>query len=160
MAPVTAYGNGITVLVGAQSVSFGADLGRYYDIPSGPGISVLVGLDLGVPIDIRAGRRTATEGGGGDVTYEWIELGPRFVLGQEGGSIHPDWFFGVGSYDLKIGALEFDKAVGGYMGLGIEEVVSEKFLGRIEAKGVYWKSDTYQTDAPSLNVSLLFGFKF
>ena len=161
LIPVTAAADGFTVLVGAQTVSFGADLGEYYDIPPGPGIALLVGLDIGFPVDFRAGRRTATEGGTGrDVTYTWLEFGPRFKLCKEGSSICGDWFFGAGSYDLELDSLEFDTAPGAYIGLGIQESVSEKYVGRFEVKGVYWKSDTFNTDAPSVNVSLLVGFEF
>lgn len=161
MVPATALAGGISVLVGAQTVSFGGDLGEYYDIPPGPGIAVLVGLDLGVHVDIRAGRRTTTEGGSGrDVTYEWIEFGPRFVMGKEGATIRPDLFLGVGSYDFKLDDFEFDTAPGGYIGMGIEESVSDKYIGRLEVKAVYWKSDTSNTDGASLNMSLLFGFTF
>ncbi len=161
LAPATVLAGGVSVLVGAQSVSFGADLGEYYDIPPGPGMAVLVGLDLGIQVDIRAGRRTTTEGGSGrDVTYEWIEFGPRFVMGKEGASVRPDLFLGVGSYDFKLDDFEFDTALGGYIGMGIEESVSDRYIGRLEVKGVFWKSDTFQTDGASLNLSLLFGFKF
>jgi len=161
LAPATALAGGTSVLVGAQSVSFGADLGEYYDIPSGAGVTALVGLDVGFPIDIRVGRRTATEGGtGNDITYEWIELGPRFRLCKEGASTCGDWFAGVGFYDFKLGALEFDTALGGYIGMGVEEIVSDKYIGRFEIKGVYWNSDTFTTDGAALNMSLLFGFKF
>jgi hypothetical protein len=69
-------------------------------------------------------------------------------------------FVGVGSYDFKLDDFEFDTALGGYAGIGIEEAVSEKFLGRVEVKGVFWKSDTFATDGPSLNLALLFGYKF
>jgi hypothetical protein len=161
LAPVTVLAGGVSVLVGAQSVSFGADLGEYYDIPPGTGVTALVGLDIGFPIDIRVGRRTTTEGGTGrDVTYEWIELGPRFKLCQEGASICGDWFLGVGSYDLKLDDLEFDTAPGAYLGMGVEEIISDKYIGRFEVKGVYWNSDTFTTDGASLNVALFFGFKF
>jgi hypothetical protein len=161
LIPVTAAAGGVTVLVGSQSVSFGADLGEYYDIPPGPGATVLVGLDIGFPVDFRVGRRTATEGGAGrDVTYTWLEFGPRFKLCKEGASICGDWFVGAGSYDLELGDLEFDTAAGAFMGMGIQETVSDKYVGRLEVKGVYWKSDTFNTDAPSLNISLLVGIEF
>jgi len=161
LVPAPAFADGVTILVGAQTVSFGADLGEYYDIPVGVGYTVLVGLDLGIPIDIRAGRRTATEGDSkADVTYQWIELGPRVFLGSEDAKIRGDLFLGVGSYDLEFDDFEFDTAPGGYIGMGVEEVVSDKFIGRLEIKGVYWKSDTFNTDGASFNTSLLFGFKF
>jgi hypothetical protein len=161
LVPASVNAGGTSVLVGAQTVSFGADLSKYYDISPGPGITLLAAFDVGIPMDFRVGRRTADEGNtGGDVTYQWIELGPRFPLGVEGTSIQPDWFFGIGSYDLEIGDLEFDTAMGGYLGMGVEETLSERYLGRIEAKAVFWKSDTFNTDGPSLNLSLLFGVNF
>jgi hypothetical protein len=161
LAPATVLADGVSVMVGAQSVSFGGDLGKYYDIPAGAGITLLVGLDMGIPVDIRVGRRATTEGiSGADVTYQWIEFGPRFVLGREDAQIRADLFVGVGSYDFKLDDFEFDTALGGYAGLGIEEAVSEKFIGRVEVKGVFWKSDTFFTDSPSFNLALLFGYKF
>ncbi len=161
LAPATVLAEGVSVLAGFNSVSFGGDLGEYYDIPPGAGFTLLVGLDLGIPIDIRVGRRTATEGNSGrDMTYQWIELGPRFVLGREDADIRGDLFLGVGSYDFKRGDTEFDTAIGGYAGLGVEETVSEKFLGRVEVKAVSWKSDTFNTDGASLNLGLFFGYKF
>jgi hypothetical protein len=161
LAPATVLAEGVTVMAGMQSVSFGADLGEYYDIPPGAGFTLLVGLDMGIPVDIRVGRRKATEGSSGaDTTYQWIELGPRFFLGREDADIRGDFFLGVGSYDLKLDDFEFDTAPGGYVGMGVEEIVSEHFVGRIEVKGVYWKSDTFSTDGASLNVALLFGYKF
>ena len=161
LAPATALADGVTVMVGAQSVSFGGDLGKYYDIPPGVGFTLLVGLDVGIPVDIRVGTRAATEeNSGADVTYQWIEFGPRFVLGREDAEIRADFFLGVGSYDFKLDDFEFDTAIGGYAGLGVEETVSEKFLGRIEVKAVSWKSDTLSTDGASLNLGLFFGYKF
>ena len=59
-----------------------------------------------------------------------------------------------------MGAVDFDTALGGYIGMGIEEFVSDKYLGRIEVKSVFWKSDTFFTDGASLNIALLFGYKF
>jgi hypothetical protein len=161
LVPVTALAGGVTVLVGAQSVSFGADIGEYYDVPPGPGGAVLVGLDLGIPLDFRAGRRTATDGGpsNSEVTYDWLEFGPRFVFGDEDSSVRGDWFLGVGSYDFTWGGIEFDTAPGAYMGIGIEETVSNNFVGRVEIKAVYWQSDTFTTDGASLNMALYFGFK-
>ena len=161
LAPATVLAEGVSVMAGMQSVSFGADLGEYYDISPGAGFTLLVGLDMGIQVDIRVGRRTATEGNSGaDMTYQWIELGPRFVLGREDADIRGDLFLGVGSYDFKLDDFEFDTALGGYVGMGVEEAVSEKFIGRIEIKGVYWKSDTFNTDGASLNLALLFGYKF
>ena len=161
LAPATVLADGVSVMVGAQSVSFGADLGEYYDIPPGAGFTLLVGLDVGIPLDIRLGRRSATEGiSGADMTYQWIELGPRFVLGREDAEIRGDIFLGIGSYDLELDDFEFDTAPGGYVGMGVEETVSEKFIGRVEVKGVFWKSDTFSTDGASLNLALFFGYKF
>ena len=161
LVPSAVFAGDVAVLVGGQSVSFGADLGKYYDIDPGIGISLMVALDLGMPVDVRVGRRTATDGAsGGDVIYQWIEFGPRFTLGVEGTSIQPDWFVGVGAYDLEINSVEFDTAIGGYLGMGVEETISEKYVGRVEDKSVLWKSDTHQTDGASLNISLLFGVKF
>jgi len=161
LVPVAVHAESFSVLIGAQTVSFGADLGKYYDISPGPGPALLIGFNVGVPIDIRFGRRVTTEGNSGDdLTYQWIEVGPHFALGQKGADLQPDLFFGVGSYDLEIGALEFDPAIGGYLGLGIEEVISEKYLGRIEIKSAIWKSDTGTTDAASLNLALFFGTQF
>ena len=161
LAPATVLAEGVSVMAGMQSVSFGADLGEYYDIPPGAGFTLLVGLDMGMQVDIRVGRSTATEGNSGaDATYQWIEFGPRFVLGREDADIRGDLFLGVGSYDFKLDDFEFDTALGGYVGLGVEETVSEKFLGRVEVKAVTWKSDTFNTDGVSLNMALLFGYKF
>lgn len=161
LIPATASADFVKVLVGAQSVSFGADIGEYYNVPPGPGGAVLVGLDLGIPVDFRASRRTVKEDGTGrEVTYDSLEAGLRFPMGKKGSSIRPDWFLGVGSYDLEIGPIEFDTAPGGYLGIGIEEVVSDKYIGRIEVKGVYWKSDTFNTDGAVLNLALYFGFQF
>lgn len=160
LIPATASAEFLSVLVGAQTVSFGADLGEYYDIPAGAGGALLVGLDLGIPLDFRVGRRTATEGASGsEVTYDWLEAGLRLPMGKEGSTIRPDWFFGVGSYDLQLGSFEFDTAPGGYLGIGIEEVVSDKYIGRFEVKGVYWKSDTFNTDGAALNLALYFGIQ-
>jgi hypothetical protein len=161
LVPVTAYASGPSVLLGVQSVSFGGDLGEYYDIPPGLGVGVIVGFDTSIPIDIRIGQLTGKEEfSNDDLTYQWIELGSRVVLGVEGNTIQPDWFFGLGSYSLEIGDLDFDPAIGGYMGIGIEETIGGKYVGRVEAKGVFWKSDTRQTDGPSLNVSFLLGYQF
>jgi hypothetical protein len=160
LVPATVFAGDVSVLIGPQTVSFGADMGEYYDIPTGTGYTLLVGLDLGMPLDVRVGRRTATDGNGGaDITYQWIEFGPRFVIGEKTASIRGDLFLGVGSYDLERDSFEYDTALGGYIGMGVEEQVSGKFMGRIEAKAVYWKSDTYNTDGATLNIALLFGFK-
>lgn len=161
MVPAPAFADAITILVGPQTVSFGGDLAEYYDISPGLGGEFLVGLRLPFPIDFRIGRRNATEGNSGsDVTYDWIEVGTRFRLGREGVYTSGDWFVGVGSYDLTIGGLEFETAPGGFIGMGVEQTVSDGFVGRLEVKGVYWQSDTFTTDAPSLNLSLLFGVTF
>ena len=161
LAPATALAGGLSVLAGFQSVSFGADLGEYYDLPAGLAPAIIVGLDLGFPIDINLGQRKTDEGNSGqEAIYTWMEIGPRFLMGREGASIRPDFFVGVGSYDLEIGSLTFDTAMGGYAGFGVEEFASEKWSGRFQVKGVYWKSDTYNTDAAVLNVALLFGYHF
>jgi hypothetical protein len=161
MAPATVHAEGTTVMIGPQSVSFGADLGKYYDIPPGPGISVLVGFDVGIPLDIRAGARNTTEGNSGSkLKYQWIELGPRWTFTQEGASVKGDWFLGVGSYKLDIGSVDFDRAIGQYIGMGVEEAVSDKYVGRVEIKGAVWKSDTRKTDAAVLNIALTFGVNF
>ncbi len=161
LVPAAVHAEGTTVMIGAQSVSFGSDVGEFFDVPPGPGIALLVGLDVGVPIDLRAGVRNATEGNsGGDVKYQWIEVGPRFVFGVEGATIRPDCFLGVGSYDLEIGDVKYDTAIGGYIGLGIEESISDKYLGRIEVKTAVWKSDTNSLDAASINIALFFGVSF
>ena len=161
LVPATVLAGGVSVLVGAQSVNFRADVEEYYDISPGVGPAVLIGLDLGVLVDLRAARReTEEDGTGRDVTYDALEAGLRFPWGREGSNIRPDWFVGVGSYDLEIGPLEFDTAPGGYLGLGVEEVISDKFIGRIEVKGVYWKSDTFNTDGAILNMALYFGIQF
>ena len=161
LAPAPIFADPITILVGPQTVSFGADVGEFYDIDPGLGGEILVGLKLPFPIDFRVGRRNATEGNSGsDVTYDWIEVGTRFRLGREGVYTSGDWFVGVGSYDLTIGGLEFETAPGGFIGMGVEQTVSDMFVGRLEVKGVYWQSDTFTTDGASLNLSLLFGFTF
>jgi hypothetical protein len=161
LVPATVHAEGTTVMIGAQSVSFGADVGEHFDVPPGPGIALLVGLDVGFPLDLRAGVRNATEENvGGDVKYQWIEVGPRFVLGVEGATIRPDWFFGIGSYDLEMNNVEYDTAIGGYAGLGIEEYISDKYLGRVEVKSSIWKSDTNSLNAATINISLYFGVSF
>ena len=161
LIPVAAHASGPSVLFGVQSVSFGGDLGEYYDIPPGLGMGLIVGFDTAIPVDLRIGTLSETEeNSNDDVTYQWIELGSKLILGVRGKSIQPDWFFGVGSYTLEIGSEDFDPALGGYMGVGIQETIGGKYMGRVEVKGVFWKSDTGQTDAPSLNVSFLFGYQF
>ena len=161
LVPATVHAEGTTVMIGAQSVSFGGDVGEFFDVPPGPGIAFLVSLDVGIPIDLRAGVRNATEeNAGGDVKYQWIEVGPRFVVGVEGATIRPDWFFGIGSYDLEMNDVDYDTAIGGYVGLGIEESVSDRYVGRVEVKGAVWKSDPNNLDVATLNISLFFGVNF
>jgi hypothetical protein len=164
LAPAPAFADFITVLVGPQTVGFGSDVGDYYDVPSGIGIGFLVGLELPFPLDLRFGRRTTTEGSNGldgsDVIYEWLEVGTRFRLGTPGETTKGDWFVGLGAYDIELRGLEFDTAPGAFIGMGVEQTVSDSFVGRFEVKGVYWKSETFQTEATTLNVSLLFGFTF
>lgn len=160
LIPAYALADGVTFLIGFQSVSFGGDIGEYYDVPPGPGLAAMVNFDLGIPLDIRVGQRNATERGTRrDVKYQWVEFGPRYRFGQEDASIRPDVFAGIGSYNLEIGSINFDRATGAYAGFGVEEAASEKFVGRFEVKSVYWKSDTFNTDGPSLNLGLFFGFK-
>jgi hypothetical protein len=160
LVPVAAHASGPSVLAGVQSVSFGGDLGEYYNIPPGLGMGIIVGFDTVIPVDLRIGMLSGTEeNSNDDLTYQWIELGSRVYLGVRGTSIQPDWFIGVGSYSLEIGSKDFDMALGAYTGVGIEEAM-EKWIGRVEVKGVFWKSDTGNTDAPSLNVSFLLGYQF
>ncbi len=164
LAPATALADGLSVMVGAESVSFGADLGEYYDIPIGPGVVAIVSIPylfFGAPLDITVGQMIADEGNSGlEATYQWIEAGPRFIYGNEDDTIRPDIFAGVGSYDLEIGDFAFDTATGGYLGFGFTDKPSKHFTGRLQFKGVYWKSDTGLTDAASLNISLLFGYSY
>lgn len=161
LVPAVGHAEGNTLMLGVQSVSFGADLGNYYDISPGVGVTLLYAFDAGIPFDLRYGVRKTTEGiSNDDLKYQWIEFGPRFGMGVRGTSLQPDWFLGIGSYDLEIGDKKFDAALGAYIGLGIEETMSEKFVGRIEIKSVYWRSDTGNTDGASLNLSLLYGFRF
>ncbi|UCG37944.1 MAG: hypothetical protein JSV00_07005 [bacterium] len=160
-----ALAEGLSVMAGFQTVSFGADLerGKYYDLPAGPGLVVNIGLPtfLGFPLDVSLGQREMNEGNtGADTTYRWLEAGPRFLFGSKSSRVRPDFFFGVGTYDLEIGSLEFDTGAGGYAGFGFEDYTSDNFSGRFQAKGVYWKSDTFNTDAASLNFALTFGYHF
>jgi len=164
LAPATAMADGLSVMVGAESVSFGADLGEYYDLPTGLGVVAIVSIPkllLGTPLDISIGQRIVDEENSGlEATYQWIEAGPRFIFGNDGDKIRPDIFLGVGTYDLEIGDFEFDTATGGYIGFGWEDKATEHLSGRLQVKGVYWKSDTFETDGTSLNISLLFGYTF
>lgn len=161
LVPGSALAEGVTLLAGLQSVSFGGDIGQYYDVPPGPGLGVLASLNVGFPVDVRFGQRKTDENKTGrNVKYQWIEVGPRFRFGQEDASIRPDFFLGAGSYDLEIGNISFDKATGVYGGFGVEQVTPSKFTGRFEVKTVYWNSKTYNTDGASLNLSLLFGYQF
>lgn len=160
---VQVHAEGLSLLAGFQTVSFGGDLSKYYDIPSGPGIVLNLGLPsvVGMPIDITVGQRSADERGSGrDVKYSWVEAGPRFLLGREGGRIRPEIVAGGGFYNLEIGDQDFDGAAGLYAGFGFEDFATEKISGRFLIKGVYWKSDTYSTDAPSLNFVLMYGIRF
>ena len=164
LAPATALADGISVMVGAESVSFGADLGEYYDLPTGPAVVAIVSIPylfFGTPLDVGVGQLNVDEGNSGlETTYQWIEAGPRFIFGKDGDKVRPDIFMGVGSYDLEIGDFKFDTAPGGYIGFGWEDKATEHLSGRLQVKGVYWKSDTLQTDGASLNISLLFGYSF
>jgi hypothetical protein len=158
----TAYA-GPSIAVGVQTVSFGADLGEYYDIPTGPGININLMFPevLGFALDFNAGQRKVDEGNSGqELIYTWLEAGPRILFGKDGSKVRPDLFFGVGSYDLEIGSNEFDTATGGYIGFGFQEYATNDWFGRLQLKGAYWKSDTANTDAAILNISLLFGYEF
>jgi len=163
MAPVGAGAEGLSLYLGLQTVSFGSDLGEYYDIPAGAGPTLTVGIPsiLGVPFDINLGMRDTTdEKTNEDVKYHWAEVGPRFPFGAEGARIRPEFFVGGGIYDLKIGDVELDTGMGFFAGFGIEDFVSEKISGRFQIKAVYWESDTYNTNAPSVNFSLMYGYHF
>jgi len=163
MAPVGACAEGLSLYLGLQTVSFGSDLEEYYDIPAGAGPALTIGIPsiLGVPFDINLGKRdTSDEGTDEDVKYQWVEFGPRFPFGREGARVRPEFFAGGGVYDLKIGDVELDSGTGFFAGLGIEDFVSDKISGRFRIKAVYWESDTYKTDAPSLNFSLMYGYHF
>jgi hypothetical protein len=157
----TAYA-GPSVAVGWQTVSFGGDLGTYYDIPVGPGINVNLMFSefLGFALEFNAGQRKVDDDLNREVIYTWLEAGPRILFGEDSSSIRPDFFFGVGSYDLEIGNLEFDTAPGGYIGFGIQEYVDDSWFGRLQVKGVYWKSDTANTDGAALNFVLAIGYEF
>jgi len=160
---VHAHGEGVAVHAGLQTVSFGADLGKYYDFPAGPGVAVILGLPsfLGVPFDICAGLRNTKEGNSGDdAEFNWVEIGPRFPFGKENSRIRPEWFAGAGLYDLKIGDLDFDPATGAFFGFGLEDFASEKISGRFQIKMAYWKSDTGSLDASSLSFTLMYGYHF
>lgn len=160
---VQAHAEGISLLAGFQTISFGGDLGKYYELPSGLGPVLNIGLPavLGVPVDITIGQRSMEEGNSGeDAKYRWVEAGPRFILGKEGSRIRPEVVAGGGLYNFEIGDKEFDGATGFYAGFGFEDFATEKISGRFLVKSVYWKSDTYNTDAPSLNFILMYGVKF
>ncbi len=163
LAPSGVCAEGLNLYLGLQTVSFGSDLGDYYDIPAGAGPAITVGIPsiLGVPFDINLGRRdTSDERTGEDVKYQWLEFGPRFPFGSEGARLQPELFAGGGIYDLKIGDVDLDTGLGFFAGLGIEDFVSDKISGRFSVKAVYWESSTYNTDAPSLNFSLMYGYHF
>ena len=55
LTPAPAFADPITILIGPQTVSFGGDVGEYYDIPPGLGVGLLVGLELPFPLDFRIG---------------------------------------------------------------------------------------------------------
>jgi hypothetical protein len=115
---------------------------------------------LGFALDFNAGQRKVDDAIGREVIYTWLEGGPRILFGKDSSKVRPDLFFGVGSYDLEIGSNEFDTAPGGYIGFGFQEYTTGDGFGRLQVKGVYWKSDTFNTDAAILNISLLFGYEF
>ena len=157
----TAYA-GPSLAVGVQTVSFGGDLGKYYEIPAGPGININVMFPefLGFALDFNAGQRKVDNDAGNEVIYTWLEAGPRILFGKDSSSIRPDFFFGVGSYDFEVGGFEFDTAPGGYIGFGFQEYATDDWFGRLQIKSVYWKSDTFNTDGASLNVGLSIGYDF
>jgi hypothetical protein len=157
----TAYA-GPSVAVGVQTVSFGGDLGTYYDIPVGPGININLMFPemLGFALDFNAGQRKVDDNLHREVIYTWLEAGPRILFGKDSSSIRPDFFFGVGSYDLEIGGVEWDTAPGGYIGFGVQEYANNDWFGRLQVKSVYWKSDTFTTDGAALNFVLAIGFEF
>jgi hypothetical protein len=159
-----AHGEGVSVHAGLQTVSFGADVGDYYNLPSGPGLALLVGFPsslTGVPIDINLGLRKVQESNSGDdAEYRWLEVGPRFPFGRESSRVRLEWFAGAGLYDLKIGDLTFDTATGLYGGLGIEDFATERITGRFQIKGSYWQTDTGSIDAACLSISMMYGYRF
>jgi hypothetical protein len=162
-AVVPVHAEGISVLAGFQTVSFGGDLGKYFDLPAGPGLVLNVGLPaiMGVPFDVTVGQRTMKEGNSNDdVKYRWVEAGPRIFLGEEGARIRPEIVAGGGLYNFELGNVEYDSATGFYAGFGFQDFATDRILGRFLVKTVYWKSDTEHTDAPSLNFSLTYGYQF
>ncbi|MDF1537223.1 MAG: outer membrane beta-barrel protein [bacterium] len=161
LVSVTAHA-GPSISAGVQTVSFGGDLGKWYDIPSGPGININLMFPeiLGVALDFNAGQRKVDDDNGNEVIYTWLEGGPRILFGKDGSKIRPDLFFGVGSYDLEIGPLEWDTATGGYIGFGFQEYATDDWFGRLQIKSAYWKSDTSNTDGATLNIALMMGYEF
>jgi hypothetical protein len=161
LASGTAYA-GPSLAVGVQTVSFGGDLGTYYEIPTGPGININLMFPefLGFALDFNAGQRKTDDDLNREVIYTWLEAGPRILFGKDSSSIRPDFFFGVGSYDLEIGGNEWDTAPGGYIGFGFQEYASNDWFGRLQVKSVYWKSDTFNTDGAALNFVLAIGYDF
>jgi hypothetical protein len=157
---------GFSILAGFQTVSFGGDLGKYWDLPSGPGpvlnLSLMSGW--GVPLDFTIGQRKINEKFSGDeVTYRWAEFGPRFYLGREDFRVRPEIFGGAGYYNLdgiETGSGEIDGAFGYYFGFGFEDLATEHLTGHFQIKSAYWKSDTGKVDAPSLNFVLMYGYRF
>ena len=158
----TAYA-GPSIAVGVQTVSFGGDLGKYYEVPAGPGININLMFPefLGFALDFNAGQRKVNEGNSGEeLTYTWLEAGPRILFGKDNSKVRPDLFFGVGSYDLEIGSAEWDTAPGGYIGFGFQEYASDDWFGRLQIKSVYWKSKTANTDGATLNFVIAIGYDF
>jgi hypothetical protein len=154
---------GVSILAGFQTVSFGGDLGEYYDLPSGPGpvLNLSVMTTLGVPVDFTIGQRKGKEEYSGDeATYRWAELGPRFILGREDLRVRPEFGAGAGYYNLDIGSEEFDGAFGYYFSFGFEDQATEHLTGRFQIKSAYWKTDTGSLDAPTLNFVLMYGYRF
>ncbi|MBN2720210.1 MAG: outer membrane beta-barrel protein [Proteobacteria bacterium] len=163
LVPTGAAGEGWSLYLGLQTVSFGSDLGDYYDIPAGAGPALTIGIPplMGLLFDFNFGmRNTSDETTREDVEYRWMEFGPRFPFGRDGARIQPEFFAGAGIYDLKIGDVDLDTGGGVFAGFGVEDFISDKVSGRFRVKAVYWESETYNTNAPSLNFSLMYGYHF
>ena len=163
LTSVQVHAEDFSIMAGFQTVSFGGDLGKYYDLRSGPGFVIDFGLLslLGVPFDITVGQRKVEEGNSKEeARYRWAEFGPRFRLGREGLRVQPEIIAGLGYYMFEIGDTKYDNAPGYYAGIGFQDLVSDHLAGRFHIKAVYWESDTLQTDAPSLNFVLMYGYQF
>jgi hypothetical protein len=157
------HGESVSVLAGFQTVSFGGDVGKFWDIPSGPGLVLNIAFPsfIGVPFDLNIGQRKVNESGTNDeVKYNWIEAGPRFFLGREDDRIRPEFVAGAGIYNLDVGDISFDQATGIYFGFGFEDAATQHLTGRFQVKLVYWQTDPGSIDAPSLNFTLMYGYRF